>query len=258
MSGPFAGKSGVVLGVANERSIAWNIARVLHEQGARLALNYQGERLADQVTALARQVDALCLSCDLTDDDQIDHFFRQVAGAFDGRLDFLVHSVAFAQREDLTGRFVNTSREGFRIALDVSVFTLLSASRRAFPLLRAAGGGAILTLSYFGAEKVIPNYNVMGVAKAALEATVRYLAHDLGPEAIRVNALSAGPIKTLASRAIGQFGDMISTAAAKSPMKRNIEPEEVAQAAAFLLSDAARGITGEVTHVDCGYNIMGF
>jgi enoyl-[acyl-carrier protein] reductase I len=254
----FEGKAGVVLGVANERSIAWHIAQALHAHGARLALNYQGDRLADQVTALAEQLGASCRPCDLTADDQVDRFFGHVSKQFDGRLDFLVHSVAFAQREDLTGRFVNTSREGFRLALDVSVYTLMSSARRALPLLRAAGGGSILTLSFFGAEKVVPNYNVMGVAKAALEASVRYLANDLGPEGVRVNAVSAGAIKTLSSRAIGQFGDMIAVAAGRSPLRRNTEPEEVADAAAFLLSDAARGVTGEVLHVDCGYNIMGF
>jgi enoyl-[acyl-carrier protein] reductase I len=201
---------------------------------------------------------ASCRPCDLTADDQVDRFFGHVAQEFGGRLDFLVHSVAFAQREDLTGRFVNTSREGFRLALDVSVYTLMASARRALPLLRAGGGGSILTLSFFGAEKVVPNYNVMGVAKAALEASVRYLANDLGPDNIRVNAVSAGAIKTLSSRAIGQFGDMIAVAAGRSPLRRNTEPEEVADAAAFLLSDAARGVTGEVLHVDCGYNIMGF
>lgn len=258
MPRPLEGKTGVILGVANERSIAWHIAKAVHAQGARVALNYQGERLAGQVQELAKQIDAFSAPCDLGIDEEIDRFFGQVGEQFGGKLDFLVHSVAYANRDELSGRFMNTSREGFALALNISVYTLAAAARRAFPLLQASGGGAIVTLSYFGAEKVIPNYNVMGVAKAALEASVRYLANDLGPDHIRVNALSAGPLKTLASRAIGQFADMISMAVSKSPMKQNIEIEEVADAAAFLVSDAARGITGEVMHVDRGYNIMGF
>jgi enoyl-[acyl-carrier protein] reductase I len=258
MSRPLEGKTGVVLGVANERSIAWAIAREVHAQGARVALNYQGERLAEQVGALGAQIDALCLPCDLTDEAQIDTFFAGVGEAFGGKLDFLVHSVAFARREDLTGRFVNIPREGFLLAQEVSVYSLVAATRRAFPMFQATGAGSVVTLTYFGAEKVIPNYNVMGVAKAALEASVRYLAADLGKDNVRVNGLSAGPIKTLASRAIGQFSTLLSTAAERTPMKRNIETEEVAKVAAFLASDGASGITGETLYVDCGYNIMGY
>jgi enoyl-[acyl-carrier protein] reductase I len=258
MSRPLDGKSGVVLGVANERSIAWGIARALHGQGARLVLNFQGERLAESVGALAAEVEAPAFPCDLTDSDQVDAFFARVSETFGGKMDFLVHSVAYARREDLGGRFMNTPLEGFEIALNVSVYTLIAATRRAFPMLEAAGGGAIVTLTYFGAEKVIPNYNIMGVAKAALEATVRYLAYDLGPDNVRVNGLSAGPVKTLAARAIGQFGSLIGTAAERTPMRRNITPEEIADTAAFLCGDGARGITGETLYVDCGYNIMGY
>jgi enoyl-[acyl-carrier protein] reductase I len=252
------GKRGVVLGVANERSIAWAIAQAAHQAGARLAFNYQNERLERDVRALAGQLDgSCCFPCDLSYDEQIDAFFGRVAEAFEGKLDFLVHSIAFARREDLMGRYLDTPRDGFRLALEVSVYSLGAALKRAMPLLRAAGGGSVVTLSYFGAEKVIPNYNVMGVAKAALEASVRYLAADVGPEGVRVNAISAGAIRTTAARAISGFGDMLNLAEHRAPLRRNINPAEVAQAAIFLASPAGGGITGEVIYVDAGYNIMG-
>jgi enoyl-[acyl-carrier protein] reductase I len=253
----FAGKQGVVLGVANDRSIAWGIAQALDAGGARVAMGYQNERLEGTVRKLGDTLTqpAFCAPCDLSDDDQIDRFFAAVGEAFGGKLDFLVHSVAYAQREDLTGRFVNTSREGYRIAMEVSVYTLVAAARRALPLMKAAGGGSIVTMTYYGAEKVIPNYNVMGVAKAALEASVRYLATDLGVDNVRVNAVSAGPIKTLAARAIGDFNMLLNCFADRAPLRRTITPQEVADASAFLLSDAARGITGEVLYVDSGFNV---
>jgi enoyl-[acyl-carrier protein] reductase I len=267
---PLAGRCGVILGVANERSIAWSIARAAHAAGARLAFNYQNQRLAESVQELAATLDgtpdtsgpaagagSICLPCDLTHDEEIDRFFSQVGEQMGGRLDFLVHSVAFARKEELAGRYLNTTRGGFALALEVSAYSLVAAARRAEPLMKAAGGGSILTLTYLGSERVIPNYNVMGVAKAALEASVRYLAADLGPESIRVNAISAGPIRTLAAHAITGFGDMLKTFAERAPLRRNTDPEEVAATAVFLLSDAARGITGETLYVDAGYHIMG-
>jgi len=252
------GLCGAVLGVANERSIAWKIALAAREAGARLAFNYQNERLERDVRALTQSIPgALCLPCDVGDEAQIDKFFGAVGEAFGGRLDFLIHSLAFARKEDLAGRFVDTSRDGFLLALEVSTYSLVAVARRALPLMRAAGGGSIVTMTYFGAEKVVRNYNVMGVAKAALEASVRYLAADLGPQGVRVNAISAGPIKTLAARGITGFNDMFAAAAEHAPLRRAIEPEEVAQTAAFLVSPAARAITGEIIHVDAGFHIMG-
>ncbi len=251
-------RCGVVLGVANERSIAWAISRGLSQAGARLALNYQNERLEKNVCELAGQLPgSLCLPCDLSDDEQIDRFFDRVGKSFGGRLDFLIHSVAFANKEELAGLYMNTSRDGFQLAMDISVYSLVAATRRAVPLLRAAGGGSIVTLSFYGAEKVIPNYNVMGVAKAGLEASVRYLAADLGPDQIRVNAISAGAVKTLAARGISNFGQMLTQAAERSPMKRNVEPEEIAATACFLCSPGGAGITGETLHVDTGFHCTG-
>ncbi len=253
------GKSGVILGVANKYSIAWAIAEAARAAGARLAFNYQNERLAQSVKELVNDgcPGSICLPCDLGDDDQIDAFFAEVGHQFGGKLDFLVHSVAFANREDLAGRFVDTSRNGFNLALEVSAYTLVAAARRAAPLMEAAGGGAIITMTYFGAEKVIKNYNVMGVAKAALEASVRYLAADLGAQAIRVNAISAGPVKTHAARGISGFSSMLTIAAERAPLKRNVDPREIAQTAIFLASDGGSGITGETLYVDGGYNIIG-
>jgi enoyl-[acyl-carrier protein] reductase I len=249
-------KTAVVFGLANKRSIAWAIAQKLHEAGWRLAITYQNPRMEQEAKDLITELPgAEGFMCDVCYDDQIAALFEKLKERF-GVLHGLVHSVAFAPAEDLKGEFVNTTREGFRIAHDVSVYSLIAVARGAAPLMTSGGG--ILTLTYFGAEKVVPKYNVMGVAKAALEATVRYLADNLGAKAIRVNAISAGPIKTLAARGISQLGDMLRAHAERAPLKRNVDPAEVGGTAAFLLSDAGSGITGETIHVDCGYNIMGY
>jgi len=250
------GKNAVIFGVANKRSIAWAIAQRLSDAGAKLAITYQNERMKaeahDLVTSLPG---AEPFQCDVSSDVEIEQFFAQIQPRF-GHMDALVHSVAYAPAEDLKGDFLNTSREGFRIAHDVSVYSLIAVSRGAAPLM--TNGGSVITLSYFGAEKVVPGYNVMGVAKAALEATVRYLANSLGPKNIRVNTISAGPIKTLASRGVGDFGAMLKNHAEHAPLKRNVDPKEVGDTALFLASDLGSGITGETIYVDCGYNIMGF
>ena len=249
-------KTAVVFGLANKRSIAWAIAQKLQEAGWRLAVCYQNERLEQEAKDLIKDLPgAVGFMCDVSSDEQIAKLFDQLKERY-GTLQGIVHSVAFAPAEELKGEFVNTTREGFRIAHDVSVYSLVAVSRVAAPLM--SEGGGIVTLSYFGAEKVVPRYNVMGVAKAALEASVRYLAADLGPKGIRVNAISAGPIKTLAARGISNLGDMLKAHAERSPLKRNVDPAEVGGTAAFLLSSAGSGITGETIYVDCGYNIMGF
>jgi enoyl-[acyl-carrier protein] reductase I len=249
-------KTAVIFGLANKRSIAWAIAQKLQQAGWRLVITYQNERLALEAKDLIAELPGAEGSmCDVTQDDQIVPLFAELKEKY-GVLNGLVHSIGFAPESDLKGDFVNTTREGFRIAHDISVYSLIAVAREAWPLMTLGGG--IVTLTYYGAEKVVPRYNVMGVAKAALEATVRYLAHDLGPRAIRVNAISAGPIKTLASRGISGFGDMLKVQAERSPLKRNIDAAEVGATAAFLLSDAGSGITGETIYVDCGYNIMGF
>jgi enoyl-[acyl-carrier protein] reductase I len=249
-------KTAVVFGLANKRSIAWAIAQKLHAAGWKLAITYQNERLEQEAKDLITDLPgADGYMCDVSFDDQIAKLFEELKGRY-GVLHGLVHSVAYAPAEELRGEFVNTSREGFRIAHDVSVYSLIAVSRAAAPLM--SSGGGIVTLTYYGAEKVVPKYNVMGVAKAALEATVRYLANDLGPKGIRVNAISAGPIKTLAARGISQLGEMLKSHAERSPLKRNVDPGEVGGTAAFLLSEAGSGITGETLYVDCGYNIMGF
>jgi enoyl-[acyl-carrier protein] reductase I len=249
------GKNVVVFGMANKRSIAWAIAQRLSDAGAKLAITYQNERMKaeahDLVTSLPG---AEPFQCDVSSDSEIEQFFAQIQQRF-GHLDALVHSVAFAPSEDMKGDFLNTTREGFRIAHDVSVYSLIAVARTAAPLM--TNGGSVITLSYFGAEKVVPGYNVMGVAKAALEATVRYLANSLGPKNIRVNAISAGPIKTLAARGVGDFGAMLKNHAEHAPLKRNVDPKEVGDTALFLSSDLSSGITGETIYVDCGYNIMG-
>jgi enoyl-[acyl-carrier protein] reductase I len=249
-------KTAVIFGLANKRSIAWAIAQKLQQAGWRLAITYQNERLALEAKDLIADLPgADGFMCDVTQDDQLARLFADLQQKY-GTLYGLVHSIGFAPEADLKGDFVNTTREGFRIAHDISVYSLIAISRGALPLM--ISGGSIVTLTYYGAEKVVPRYNVMGVAKAALEATVRYLANDLGPKNIRVNAISAGPIKTLASRGISGFGDMLKIQAERAPLKRNVDAAEVGATAAFLLSDAGSGITGETLYVDCGYNIMGF
>jgi enoyl-[acyl-carrier protein] reductase I len=250
------GKTAVVFGLANKRSIAWGIALKLHEAGANLAICYQNERMRAEAQGLIDELPgAAGFQCDLSNDQEVDSLFRELKSRY-SRLDILVHAVAFAPAEDLKGAFINTSREGFRIAHDVSVYSLIAVSRAAAPLMTE--GGSIITLTYFAAEKVVPNYNVMALAKASLEATVRYLAWDLGPKNIRVNAISAGPIRTLAARGIGALGDMLKAAADRAPLHRNVDQLEVGGAALFLASPLASAITGETIYVDCGYNIMGF
>ena len=250
------GKLGLVFGVANKRSIAWAIAQAWHREGARLAFTYQGERLKDNVEELAGTFgpDTLILPCDVTQDDQIGNVFNEVGSKF-GRLDLLLHSVAFAPKDALEGDFLNTSREAFKVAHDVSAYSLIAVSRAAAPLMTA--GGSIVAMTYYGSEKVIPHYNVMGVAKAALEASTRYLAYSLGPRKIRVNCISAGPMNTLAARGIAGVGDMLKHYEAHAPLKRNVLPDELGATGAFLASDGAAAITGQVIYVDSGYQIMG-
>jgi enoyl-[acyl-carrier protein] reductase I len=250
------GKNAIVFGVANKRSIAWAIAQSLSAAGARLAITYQNERLKQEAHDLIQSLPgAEAFQCDLSNDAEIAQLFSQVKERF-GRLDALAHCVAHALAEDLKGDFLNTSRDGFRLAHDVSVYTLIAVTRAAAPLMTQ--GGSVVTLSYLGAERVVPGYNVMGVAKAALEATVRYLANSVGPQKIRVNAISAGPIKTLAARGVGDLGLMMKTHAEHAPLKRNVDVKEVGDTALFLCSDLGSGITGETIYVDCGYNVMGF
>jgi len=252
-----AGQLGLVVGVANKRSIAWSIARAAAAQGARLALTYQGERLEENVRELAGELERpIVLPCDVTSDAQIATLFETLQTEFGG-LDFLVHGAAFAPREELSAPFVQTSRGGFATALDVSAYSLIALARPAAPLMAARGGGSIVTLTYLGSERVFPNYNVMGVAKAALEATVRYLASDLGPQNIRVNAVSAGPIKTLAASGVGGFSSILQVYRDRAPLRRNVETSEVADAACFLLGPGGRGISGEVLMVDAGYHVAG-
>jgi enoyl-[acyl-carrier protein] reductase I len=253
----FEGKRAAIFGVANDRSIAWGIAQALQAGGCSdFAFTFAGEAFERRVRPLAESVGArFVLPCDVTDDAQVAAVFDEIGKTWDG-LDMLVHSIAFAQREDLEGRFVDTSRDGFLKAMEVSAYSLVHLARGAAPLL-AARNGSIVTLTYYGSEKVVPNYNVMGVAKAALEASVRYLAADLGPEGIRVNAISAGPIKTLAAAGVKGLRGMIGAMDERSPLRRGVSQEEVGRAATFLLSDLGAGVTGEVLHVDAGYNIMG-
>jgi enoyl-[acyl-carrier protein] reductase I len=253
----FAGSHGLVIGVANKRSIAWSIAKAVSEAGARLAVTYQGERLEENVRDLAADLaDPLILPLDVTSDEQIADVAARCDEAFGG-LDFVVHGAAFAPREELTRPFLETSRDGFRIALDISAYSLVAVARAAAPLLEKRGGGSILTLTYLGSERVFPNYNVMGVAKAALEASVRYLAADLGPKNIRVNAISAGPIKTLAASGIGGFSSILQVYRDRAPLRRTVDTSEVADAAIFLLGPAGRAVTAEVLMVDGGYHATG-
>jgi enoyl-[acyl-carrier protein] reductase I len=249
-------KTAVIFGLANKRSIAWAIAQKLHEARWRLAITYQNERLEQEAKDLLAELPGSeGFMCDVASDEQIAKTFDELKAKY-GTLQGLVHSVAFAPPDDLKGDFLNTTREGFRVAHDISAYSLVAVARAAAPLMTE--GGSIVTMSYYGAEKVVPKYNVMGVAKAALEATVRYLANDLGPKKIRVNAISAGPIKTLAARGISGLGEMLKAHAERAPLKRNVDAAEVGSTAAFLLSDGGSGITGETIYVDCGYNIMGF
>ena len=251
------GKTGLIVGVANKRSIAWAIAQAASAAGAQLAITYQGDRLGENVRDLAEGLpDPLLLPLDVTDDAQIAAVFAEIDRRFGG-LDFVVHGAAFAPREELSNPFVQTSRDGFRIALDVSAYSLIALSRGALPLMERRGGGSIVTLTYLGSERVFQNYNVMGVAKAALEATVRYLAADLGPKNIRVNAISAGPIKTLAASGVSGFSSILQVYRDRAPLRRTVDTAEVADAAMFLLSDAGRADTAEVLMVDGGYHAIG-
>jgi enoyl-[acyl-carrier protein] reductase I len=251
----FEGKKVLVFGVANERSIAWAIAEAMHKNGARLGFTFAGEALEKRVRPLAESVGAdMILPCDVGNDEQIDSVFAEVGKNWGG-IDVLIHAVAFANREDLEGTYVNTSRDGFKLALDISAYSLVALARAAAPLMQ--NGGSIVTLSYYGSEKVVSGYNVMGVAKAALEASVRYLAADLGPQNIRVNAISAGPIKTLAASGIKGFKSILHIVEERAPLRRNVTQDDVAKTALFLCSDLGTGITGEVVHVDSGYNILG-
>jgi enoyl-[acyl-carrier protein] reductase I len=246
---------GVVFGVANKRSIAWATAQACMDARARLAFSYQNERLRENVESLTTGTDSPLVQCDVSNPEEVEAAFNAVREKF-GRLDFLVHSLAFAPREALEGGYVETTREAFLTALDVSAYSLAALARAAAPLMTE--GGSIVSMTYYGAEKVVANYNVMGVAKAALEASTRYLASDLGPRNIRVNAISAGPLNTLAARGVGNMNVMLRHHAERAPLRRNVEAREVGNAALFLLSPLSSGITGEVLHVDCGYNIMAF
>lgn len=251
------GKTGVVFGVANKRSIAWAIAQALSREGMRLAFTYQGERLKESVGALTDSIPgSLLLPCDVTSDAEVEAVFSTIEKEF-GRLDALLHSVAYAPKEDLENDFVKTSRDGFKVAHDISAYSLVVLTRAALPLLEASGAGSVLALSYYGAQKAVEGYNVMGVAKASLEASVRYLAANLGPRNVRVNAISAGPVNTLAARGIKGFTGMLHHHAERAPLRRNVELEEIGSAGLFLLSQMSSAITGEIMFVDCGYNIVG-
>jgi len=252
--GLMTGKRGIIFGVANELSIAWGIAKQLHAAGATLAFTYLNEALEKRVRPLAESVDAeLILPCDLARDEDIDAVYAEVEKKW-GKIDFVVHAVAFANRQDLKNSFSQTSREGFGLAMDISAYTLVAVTRGALPLMK--DGGSVITLTYLGAQRAVPNYNVMGVAKAALEASVRYLAAELGEKNIRVNAISAGPIKTLASSAVGQFKEKLRIMDEIAPLRRTVTQEEVGKSALYMLSDLATGVTGEVHYVDAGFNFV--
>jgi enoyl-[acyl-carrier protein] reductase I len=251
-----AGKTAIVFGLANKRSIAWGIAQKLHQAGATLAIGYQNDRMKLEAESLIDELPgASGFACDLASDAEIEAVFADLKQRL-GKIDILVHAAAYAPAAELRGEFIDTSREGFRVAMDISVYSLIALSRAAAPLMTE--GGSILTLSFYAAEKVVPNYNVMAIAKAGLECTVRYLAWNLGPKNIRVNAISAGPIKTLAARGVGELGDMLRAHAERAPLHRNVDQLEVGGAALFLASNLASAVTGEVLYVDCGYNVMGF
>jgi enoyl-[acyl-carrier protein] reductase I len=250
------GKKAAIFGVANDRSIAWAISEALHTEGAELAFTFAGEILEKRVRPLAEGIGSrIILPCDVTKDEEIEKVFTRLKQEWGG-LDIMIHAIAFANKEDLANPYVQTSRHGFHLAMDVSAYSMVALARHAAPLMEGMGG-SMLTLTYMGSEKVIPNYNVMGVAKAALEASVRYLAHDLGPKGIRVNAISAGPIRTLAASGIADFKEMLHHVSERAPLKRNIDATEVGKTALFLCSQWGSAITGEVLHVDAGYSIMG-
>ncbi len=253
--GLMTGKRGLIMGVANDRSIAWGIARAAHAHGAELGFTFQGEALEKRVRPLAQSIGSdTVVPCDVADDESIDSVFRTIEERW-GKLDFLVHAIAYSDKDELKGQYVNTSRDNFLRSLDISCYSFTAVAQRAVPLMRE--GGSLLTMTYFGAERVMPHYNVMGVAKAALEASVRYLASDLGKDGIRVNAVSAGPIKTLASSGIGDFRYILKWNEYNSPLRRNVTLDQVGGAAVYLLSHLSTGVTGEVHHVDCGYHVVG-
>src|SRR5215216_1679566 len=258
MAGRFEGKRGLVLGVANRRSIAWAIAQRLAAEGAQLAFTFQGERIEKNVRELAESAGSpLVTSCDVRADEDLARVFDEVGETFGGELDLVVHSVAFAAAEDLEGRFTDTPRDRFWMAVDISAYSLVAAARAAEPLMAAAGGGSIVTMTYLGGERAVPHYNVMGVAKATLDASVKYLAWDLGEKEIRVNAISAGPVRTLAARSIAGFTEMESMFVERAPLRRHIDADDVAAASAYLLSDEAKNVTGTTLYVDSGYHSMG-
>jgi enoyl-[acyl-carrier protein] reductase I len=258
VAGEFEGKRALIFGVANKRSIAWAIARRLAEGGAQLAFTYQGERIEKSVRDLAGGVSSpLVTECDVRSDEDVARVFAETGEVFDGKLDILVHSVAYAAAEDLEGRFTDTPRDRFWLALDVSAYSLVATARAAEPLMEAAGGGAIVTMTYLGGERAVPHYNVMGVAKAALDSSVKYLAWDLGQKKIRVNAISAGPVRTLAARSIAGFPTMESIVEERAPLRSHIDADDVGAAAAYLLSDDAGKVTGTTLYVDSGYHAMG-
>jgi len=255
MDGLMAGKRGLIMGLANDKSLAWGIAKALHAQGAELAFSYQGDSLAKRVRPLAEQLGSdFLIDCDVSNMDALDQSFETIREKW-GRLDFVVHAIGFSDKNELRGKYVDTSLENFLMTMNISAYSFVAVAKRARALM--ADGGSLLTLSYYGAEKVIPHYNVMGVAKAALETSVKYLAMDLGPENIRVNAISAGPIKTLAASGIGDFRYILKWNELNSPLRRNVTIDDVGGASLYLLSDLASGVTGEVHHVDAGYNVIG-
>jgi len=258
VAGRFEGRNALVLGVANQRSIAWAIARRLADEGAAVAFTYQGERIEKTVRELAGTVSSpLVTECDVRSDDDLARLFSEVGGVFDGGLDVLVHSVAFAAKEDLEGRFTDTPRDRFWMALDISAYSLVACARAAEPLMEARGGGSIVTMTYLGGERAMPQYNVMGVAKSALDSCMRYLAMDLGPKNIRVNAISAGPVRTLAARSIARFTTMEELFEQRAPLHRQIDADDCAAAAAYLLSEEGRNVTGTTLYVDAGYHSIG-
>ncbi len=257
MNGLMAGKKGLIMGLANDKSLAWGIAKKLHEAGADLAFSYMGDALRKRVAPLAEQVGSdFLLECDVSQESSMDRMFEELADRWD-RLDFLVHAIGFSDKSELRGKYVDTSLDNFLMTMNISAYSLVAVTRRALPLLQKSESGAILTLTYYGSEKVVPHYNVMGVAKSALDTSVKYLANDLGPQNIRVNALSAGPIKTLAASGIGDFRYILKWNELNSPLRRNVTIDDVGGAGLYLLSELASGVTGEVHHVDAGYHIVG-